>query len=194
MSLREQFLSSHTRTQPIPLPQEFSDEEMVRDWTLSEEDRAELGKYRTTFRLFLAVQLCTVRLYGRFLQPVQDLSPRIMNYLGSQLGLPPSLTIEAPDRKATYAEQRQHLLDYLGFQKFDEQSQAQLETWLEHHARLGVVPEELFPQAEQYLLERRILLPGPSVLERLIIHICSVALTSRYQPTPHAPGYRSDSG
>ncbi len=174
MSSKEQFLSPRTRTQPIPLPQEFSDEEMARDWTLSEADRTELGRHRTTFRLFLAVQLCTVRLYGRFLQPVHELSPRIVNYLGSQLGLPPSLTIETPDRKATSADQRQHLLDYLGFQRFDEQSQAQLETWLEHHARLGMLPEALFPQAEQYLLERRILLPGPSVLERLIIHICSV--------------------
>ena len=31
----------------------------------------------------------------------------------------------------------------------------------------------MFQQAEQYLLARRILLPGPSVLERLIIHICA---------------------
>jgi hypothetical protein len=42
MRSKEQFLPPRTRTQPISLPQEFSHEEMVRDWTLSEEDRAEI--------------------------------------------------------------------------------------------------------------------------------------------------------
>jgi hypothetical protein len=130
MTAKEQFLPPRRRAQPIPLPQEFSDEEMARDWTLSAGDRKELGTYRTTFRLFLAVQLCAVRLYGRFLNSVHDLSPRILNYLGSQLGLPPSLTIEVPERKATYTEHRKNLLDYLGFQKFDERGQSQLTTWL----------------------------------------------------------------
>jgi TnpA family transposase len=173
MTTKEQFLPSRRRSQPIPLPQEFADEEMARDWTLSGEDRAELGTYRTTFRLFLAVQLCAVRLYGRFLNSVHDLSPRILNYLGSQLGLPPTLTIEVPDRKATYTEHRKNLLDYLGFQKFDEQGQSQLISWLKQQAQEGLLPEALFQQAEQYLLARRILLPGPSVLERLIIHLCA---------------------
>jgi hypothetical protein len=104
---------------------EFSDEEMARDWTLSEADREEIGKTRSPFRLFLTVQLCTVRRGGRFFLQVQDLSPRIVNYLGNQLALPSALTIEAPERKATETEHRKQLLDYWGFRKFDEDSQAQ---------------------------------------------------------------------
>jgi len=57
-------------------------------------------------------------------------------YLGHQLGLPPSLALEVPDRKATA-------------------------TWLQQHARPGRLPETLFQQAEHYLLEQRILLPVP---------------------------------
>ena len=104
---------------------------------------------------------------------VHDLSPRIVNYLGGQLDLPPSLTIEVPDRKGTYIEQRKHILDYLGFQKFDELAHEHLRTWLEAQARQGFLPDELFQQAEQYLLASRTLLPGPSVLERLIIQVCA---------------------
>ena len=175
MSRHDQFLSSRKRYQPITLPQEFSDEEMARDWILSAEDCTEIGKVSTTFRLFVAVQLCAVRLYGRFLNAVPDVSPRILNFLGSQLGLPPSLTVEVPDRKATYTEHRKNILDYLGFQKFDEANQAHLTTWLTQQAQPGVLPEVLFQQAEQYLLAHHILLPGPSVLERLVIHTCTTA-------------------
>lgn len=47
----------------------------------------------------------------------------------------------------------------------------QLAIWIEQQARLGTLPEALFHQAENHLLDQRILLPGPSVLERLIIHV-----------------------
>ena len=52
---------------------------MARDWILSEEDGTEINKYSTTFRLFVAVQLCAVWLYERFLQAVPDVSPRWRN-------------------------------------------------------------------------------------------------------------------
>ena len=52
--------------------------------------------------------------------PVHDLSPRIVNYLNNQLDLPPSLTIQVPEREATYLEQRSSILNYLEFRKFDD--------------------------------------------------------------------------
>ena len=79
MTSQEQFLSKRQRYQPISLPQNFSDEEMARDWTLSAADRAEVEKYRKNFRLFVAIQLCSVRLYGRFLNHVHDLSLHIVD-------------------------------------------------------------------------------------------------------------------
>jgi hypothetical protein len=142
------------------LPQDFSDEEMARAWTLSESDKQEIGKYRKNFRLFIAVQLCAIRLYGRFLSEVNDLSPHIVNYLNSQLSLPPSLAIHVPDREATYVEHRKNILDYLGFRKFDEETHARLELWLKEKADQGVLPEDLFHQAEKYLLADHVILPG----------------------------------
>ena len=173
MTTQEHFLSKRQRYQPISLPQQFSDEEMVRDWTLSPSDIAEVEKYRKSFRLFITIQLCAVRLYGRFLTHVHELSPHIINYVGQQLGLPPSLAVEVPERKATYTDHRHHIMTYLGFQPFDAQAQAHLEAWIAQEARRGTLPEALFQQAEHQLLAQRVLLPGPSVLERLIIHICS---------------------
>ena len=88
MASNEKFLNQRQRYQPVTLPQDFSDEEMARDWTLSEADQQEIGKYRKNSRLFIATQLCAVRLYGRFVMDVNDLSPRIINYLSGQLALP----------------------------------------------------------------------------------------------------------
>ncbi len=175
MAAKEKFLSSKRRYQPILLPKDFSDEEMARDWTLSEGDKVEIGKYWKNSRLFVAVQLCSVRLYGRFLREVNDLSPRIISYLNKQLGLPPALIINVPDRKATYTEHRQNILNYLKFRKFDEEAQNNLQIWLENQASQGRLPNELFQRAERHLLESRVVLPGPSVLERLIISACSGA-------------------
>jgi TnpA family transposase len=146
---------------------------MVKDWTLSEGDREAIKKYRRIFRLHLAIQICAVRLYGRFLNQVHALSPQIVDYLGQQLNLPPSLGVQVPEREATCLEHRQNVLKHLGFNRFDALTQERLEAWLEQKTQLGLLPDDLFQQAEHYLLEKHILLPGPSVLERLIIHICA---------------------
>ena len=188
VSRQEQFLSNRQRYQPISLTQTLSDEELAKDWTLSECDKQEVRKYRKQYRLTVAIQICAIRLYGRFLNQVHDLSPRIANYLGQQLDLPPSLTVQLPEREATYLEHRQNVLRYLGFRRFGEAEQHQLETWLRQKTLAGILPDALFQQAEGYLLDHRILLPGPSVLERTVIHICTNAhnrlLESIFQRLP----------
>ena len=117
MTHKELLLLHQKRYRSILLHQELSDEEIAMDWTLSESDRQEMGHYRKNYRLFLVIQLCAVRLYGRFLVEVNDLSPRIIGYLNKQLELPPSFTIHTPNREATFSEQRKNILRYLGFSK-----------------------------------------------------------------------------
>ncbi len=56
MTAKEQFLPHQKRYHPILLPSDFSDEEMVRDWTLSAMDIKEIAKYQNRFRLFVAIQ------------------------------------------------------------------------------------------------------------------------------------------
>ena len=173
MAYNENLLIHQQRNQFASLSHEFSDEEMVRDWTLTETDKLELGKYRKNFRTFIAIQICAIRLYGRFFNEVSSISIRIINYLNNQLELPPSLTITTPERDATFSEQRKNILEYLGFTKYDEQTQNHLKSWLEKLALHGNLPNELFQKAEHYLLTANVVLPGQSVLERLIASICA---------------------
>ncbi|MEC9531289.1 DUF4158 domain-containing protein [Escherichia marmotae] len=123
--------------------QDFSDEEMVRDWTLTTSDLLEIERYRARFRLFISLQICAVRLYGRFIQDIGSVSPRIVSYLNNQLSLPPSLTVASSEREATLAEQRKNILTYLGFTRYDENIQSNFKLWLvrESMKNLGAVTE-----------------------------------------------------
>ena len=101
MTTQEPLLSTRPRSQPIAFPQPLSAAEMGRDGTLSPSAIAESAKYRPSFRLFLAMQLCAGRLSGHFLTHVHERSPHIISDVGPQLALPPSLAVEVPARKAT---------------------------------------------------------------------------------------------
>jgi hypothetical protein len=48
-----------------------------------------------------------------------------------------------------------------------------LQKWLEQQALQAHLPDELFLRTERYLLVERIVLPGASVLERLVISVCA---------------------
>jgi hypothetical protein len=57
----------------------FSDEEMARDWTLSDSDLKLISNVIGSYRLYFAAQLCSVRLQGNFRSSVSELSPCIIN-------------------------------------------------------------------------------------------------------------------
>jgi len=83
----------------IRLPVDPTDEELARDWTLSEEDLVEVRRCRgADKRHSFALQLCVLRRLGRFLSPDEyDAIPvRIMNHVGRQVGRPPVLLVTPP--------------------------------------------------------------------------------------------------
>ncbi len=165
--------SRYKSYKPLNLSDNFSDEEMVRDWTLSASDITEIKKYKKSVRLYLAIQLCCIRMYGRFFQRINDLSIKIINYLNTQLGLPANLTVEVSTRKATTSMYHRNILSYLGFNKFDDDAQKQLENWILVKVKQGKLPDELFEEAQAYLLTSYTLLPGASTIDKIITRICS---------------------
>lgn len=85
----------------LPFIDKFTDEQLAHEWTLSEEDFIFIQRYRKPFRSWLAVQLCAMRFYHRFLEHCTDLSPRNASYITNQLALDPTLSITVPAREAT---------------------------------------------------------------------------------------------
>ena len=173
MSVKKRTFHRRQQYHPMTLPRNISDEEMVRDWTLSRRDCQMVNRYRRRYRLGIAIQLCSMRLYGRFIGQVASLSSRVVSYIGSQLNLPPTLSVDTPEREATLIEHRNNILKYLGFRRYNDKTEADLNGWVEAHARQGLLPDELFHRAERYLLLKKTVLPGPTTLERQIVRVCN---------------------
>lgn len=120
-------------------------------------------------RFSFALQLCTLRQYGRFLGADYDTVPvRIANHVGRQLGLPPVLLPVPPAREATDLRHERQIRGYLGFQRLDAKYRRLLEEHLLGLARDGHLAEDLYRQAETFLRERKVILPGQVRLERFV--------------------------
>jgi hypothetical protein len=93
----------------------------------------------------------------------------------SAAGLVPVAHYPGARKGCHYTEYRKNILHYLGFRKFDAHAQTTLQEWLKQQTLQSNAPEGLFQQAEKYLLSEYFVLPGTSVLERLIVGACSTA-------------------
>jgi len=152
---------------------DFSAEEIARDWTLSDFDLEHISAFRKSYQLYAAVQICSIRLQGCFLASVQELSPHIINYLNSQIGLPVTMYVNEPTRRATRSQYHRQILTHLSFKKYDEKIHLELEDWARNKAEQGLFPHDILLLAEGFLLKKKIALPSRITLERQINSLSS---------------------
>jgi len=160
------------RTPSVLLPEDPSQEELAQYWTLSARAQAEVMRCRTdaTRRRF-AVQLCTLRVYGRFLPEAVPAPVAMTNYLARQVGLPLVLFGEVPGRLATETEHLQRIRTYLGWRLFDEESRGRLTSWINQRATDDLLPSVLVSRAEAILRAWQIVAPARSTLEELVVSV-----------------------
>lgn len=168
--------------------QNLSLEAIAKHWTLSVADIRLISHYRKEHRLFLALQLCSVRLYGRILQNDHELSPYIINHLTKQLDLPPTLMVTRPNRQATLTEHRQAILNYLGFKKYDASTENTFVEWINRQIRKGLLPANVVSLAPGYLLDLHVIVPGKSILERLVINTSNTLYYKVFEAIYHSLG------
>ncbi|HZI74998.1 MAG TPA: DUF4158 domain-containing protein, partial [Gemmatimonadales bacterium] len=145
---------------------------MIKSWTLSAHDHAEVMRCRgDANRRRFAVQLCTLRTYGRFLPEATPAPVAITNHLARQLALPLVLFGELPGRLATETEQLQRIREYLGWQPFDEAARARVTTWLTQRATDDLLPSDLVARTEAILRSWQIVLPARSTVEELVASV-----------------------
>jgi len=170
----EVLLPARAHRPVLVLPEDPSDDALLRHWTLSEADRREVLRCRgDDNRRRFALQLCALRIFGRFVPNHMAVPVRILNSLGRQRDLPPTLFLPPPHREATDVEQEQRIRAYLQVQPCDATARERVTQWLTRRAQDGLPPQDLYQHAEAQLREWQVVLPGPSTLERLIGTVCA---------------------
>jgi TnpA family transposase len=155
----------------VLLPVDPGDDELARDFSLSEADKVEVRQCRgDDNRRRFALQLCVVRKYGRFLGSYQQVPVKILTHLSlsRQLELSPVLFVPDIERGATESDYQERIRRYLGYRAFDQRVQDELIQWLEIRATEGILPADLLRQTEGLLRSWQVVLPASSSLERLV--------------------------
>ena len=122
-------------------------------------------------RLGFAVQLGTVRFLGTFLVNPIEVPPNVIDYLAQQLKIADTSSLPAYlEREETRWGHADLIQRHYGYQDFSAQpAHWRFLRWLYARAWVGTEgPSVLFDIATTQLLEQKILLPGVSVLERLV--------------------------
>jgi hypothetical protein len=160
---------SHGRAPRVLLPIDPTEEELARDFSLSERDMAEVRQCRgDDHRRRFALQLCVLRKNGRFLDNYRQVPIRILTHLNRQLELSPVMFVPETERSATEYEYQERVRRYLGWQAFDQRAQDELTRWLEVRVAEGTLSADLLQQAESLLRSWQVVLPASSSLERLV--------------------------
>jgi hypothetical protein len=178
MATRE-ILSPAQRALLFKLPENLSERDLGRHYTLSEGDLDFIGRRRgSQNRLGLAVQLCLLRFPGQGLV-VGDLVPQqILSYLGKQIQAQSSdFDLYVNGRAATRSNHYEEIRKHYGFRLFHdgEEVKKELGDWLFTHAMgtdhgLTLVSLLLFE-----MRARKVIIPAASTVESFVWEICQKA-------------------
>jgi hypothetical protein len=149
--------------------------ELEQSAWFDDADRALIVRHRGDGnRLGFATQLATVRMVGTFLADPLDVPWALVVFLAGQLGIADSSVIKRyAVREKTLYEHQWEITERFGFQPWGAPSvQGQLRSFLSARAwTSGEGPTRLFERAAVWLRGHKVLLPGVSVLARLVSEV-----------------------
>ncbi|WP_409468684.1 Tn3 family transposase [Streptomyces sp. HC307] len=122
-------------------------------------------------QLGYGVQLGTVRFLGAFLDNPEDAPAEVVAYVADQLGHPASV-LAGYGSERTRFDHRQAIKDAYGYTDLKGDAWWKLVRWLWDRCWSGNErPIALFDLATLHMVEKKVLLPGATVLERLVSSI-----------------------
>jgi TnpA family transposase len=172
---------------------EPSSDQLARFFYLDDADRTLVARRREDYtRLGFAIQLGTVRFLGTFLTAPTEVPSGIVMHMSRQLHITdPACLPRYLDRSRTHYDHAQEIKQHYGYHDFHAPPEYfRLVRWLYTRAWLSAErPSVLFDFATARLVERKILLPGVTVLARLVARIrdrAAIQLWHRLAQLPNA--------
>jgi hypothetical protein len=153
------------------LPPRLSADELSEFFFFDQRDRELiLSHRREQNRLGFAVQLGTVRYLGMFLEDPSTVPDDLVRWVVRELGLSGSADLRAYARGEARWDHQAEIRREFGYRDFhDADVEFELVRWLEARAWVSAEGHRaLFDRAVEQLIGSKVLLPGASVLWRLI--------------------------
>ncbi|MEU8148967.1 Tn3 family transposase [Nonomuraea sp. NPDC048901] len=205
-----EFLSAEHRAAYVSFIEVPSLSDLEKFFFLDSFDRNVIAQSRAdSHRLGVAVQIGTVRYKGLFLEDPLAVPWPVVDYLAEQLGIGDASQVKKyAERPKTTYEHAWMIRDAYGYHTFDDtnswserQLTRQFRTFLHGRAWTHAEgPVALFEQSVAWLRRHRVLLPGVTVLERLVgsvreradVRMYTVVTKQVRRADPHLPTALSD--
>ncbi|MFK7983978.1 MAG: Tn3 family transposase [Saprospiraceae bacterium] len=164
---------------------EPTEEQLAHHFYLSSSDIEWINAHRRPYsKLGFALQLCTLRFLGTFLSEPTDVPANVLAYVARQLKIADLGCINKYlNRPRTHWEHAEEIKEKLGYQDFHNHPHYfRLVRWLYNKVWLNDErPSVLFDLATSRLIHQKIILPGATVLARLVSRIRNRASEGIYQ-------------
>jgi hypothetical protein len=163
------FLTEQQRNRYGRFVGELSPEQLSRYFHLHDRDRRLVNSHRGDHsRLGFAIQLCTARFLGTFLEDLSDVPDSVVNCLARQLQIEQLSSFFYYRESETRWDHAMEVRRHCGFRDFgDLGAQFRLNRWLYALCWTGTDrPGVLFDRATTWLIAQKVLLPAVTTLER----------------------------
>jgi hypothetical protein len=146
----------------------LTEDDVIRDWSLGKRDTIFVRRFNKNYRLWIYLQVCSVKLFGQLLDNPNTLNSQIIGHACKVLALPIVATVIISNRATTRTDHKKLIFEHLNFKQFEE-SIDMFQKWLKQQSNSGfVVQEHIQKKAEEFLVENKVALPTQYSLKREI--------------------------
>jgi hypothetical protein len=177
-----QFLTESEWARLTRFPTELTTEDLSTYFTLTTADKALVHQQRGAHnRLGFALQMGALRLMGFCPDDLTTAPPALVRFLAQQLEVVPEALADYGARAQTRTDHFHLIQRHLGFRAADMFDLAALAEWLVARALEHDKPILLFQLAAEKLYHEKIVRPGVTMLERMVITARVQAQEATYQ-------------
>lgn len=164
------FLTDLERKRLDEFPQEISMEDIITFFTLSEEDIVMVRKRRQAHnQLGFAIQLCTLRYLDFCPNDLNSIPFKVIKIVADQIGVSEKGLSEYGKRKHTQTDHLKEIQVYLGIRNATESDLEEIDKWLLERTMEHDKPIVLYQMVCEKLCRDKIMRPGVTTLERMVI-------------------------